>query len=129
MESIPWRGSIVGSANRVPILGDSSTGKCACGCRVYGAHRGYRRAPSHAESSAAKSVRPACNRNDIHYIYADPEVCGCLYIGTQQDFAQYVSNQQLDFEQAQRITFLNYYDAAWDWGAWGPLGPVYGPGW
>jgi hypothetical protein len=67
--------------------------------------------------------------NDIHYIYADPEVCGCLYIGTQQDFAQYVSNQQLDFEQAQRIAFLNYYDAAWNWGAWGPVGPIYGPGW
>jgi hypothetical protein len=70
--------------------------------------------------------------NDVHYVYADPTVCGCLYIGTQQDFAQYVSNQQLDFEQAQRIAFLNYYDAAWNWGAWGPwgpLGPIYGPGW
>ena len=70
--------------------------------------------------------------NDVHYVYADPVVCGCLYIGTQQDFAQYVSNQQLDFEQAQRIAYLNYYDAAWNWdawGPWGPLGPVYGPGW
>lgn len=55
-----------------------------------------------------------------------------LNIGTQQDFAQYVSNQQLDFEQAQRIALLNYDDAAWNWDAWGPwepLGPVYGPGW
>jgi hypothetical protein len=72
------------------------------------------------------------NGNDVHYVYADPNVCGCLYIGTQQDFAQYVSNQQLDFEQAQRIAFLNYYDAAWNWdawGPWGPLGPIYGPGW
>src|SRR6202789_1915495 len=59
------------------------------------------------------------NGNDVHYVYADPVVCGCLYIGTQQDFAQYVSNQQLDFEQAQRIAFLNYYDAAWNWDAWG----------
>jgi hypothetical protein len=23
------------------------------------------------------------NGNDIHYVYADPVVCGCLYIGTQ----------------------------------------------
>ena len=66
------------------------------------------------------------------YVYADPAVCGCIYIGTQQDFAQYVSNKQLDFEQAQRIAFLNFYDAAWNWdawGPWGPLGPIYGPGW
>jgi hypothetical protein len=70
--------------------------------------------------------------NSVHYVYADPVVCGCLYIGTQQDFDQYVRNQQLDFAQAQRIAFLDFYDAAWNWGAWGPqgpLGPIYGPGW
>jgi hypothetical protein len=72
------------------------------------------------------------NGNSVHYVYADPLVCGCLYIGTQQEFDRYVVNQQLDFEQAQRIAFLNYYDAAWNWdawGPWGPLGPIYGPGW
>ena len=68
----------------------------------------------------------------VHYVYADPNVCGCLYIGTQQAFDQYVSNQRLDFEEAQRIAYLNFYDAAWNWdawGPWGPLGPIYGPGW
>ena len=75
------------------------------------------------------------NGNDIHYVYADPLVCGCIYIGTQQDFAQYVSNQQLDYQQAQRMALLNFYDAAWNWdawgpwGPWGPLGPIYGAGW
>jgi hypothetical protein len=70
--------------------------------------------------------------NSVHYVYADPVVCGCLYIGTQQDFDQYVGNQQLDFAQAQRMAYLNFYDAAWNWdawGPWGPLGPIYGPGW
>lgn len=70
--------------------------------------------------------------NSVHYVYADPVVCGCLYIGTQQEFDRYVVNMQLDFAQAQRIAFLNYYDAAWNWdawGPWGPLGPIYGPGW
>jgi hypothetical protein len=72
------------------------------------------------------------NGNSIHYVYADPVVCGCLYIGTQQDFDQYVSNQQLDFAQAQRMAYLDFYDASWNWdawGPWGPLGPIYGPGW
>jgi hypothetical protein len=70
--------------------------------------------------------------NTVHYVYADPNVCGCLYIGTQQAFDQYVANQQLDFEQAQRMAVENFYDAAWNWdawGPWGPLGPIYGPGW
>jgi len=45
--------------------------------------------------------------------YADPVVCGCMYIGTQQDFAQYVSKTGNSiFEQAQRTSLLNYYDAA-----------------
>jgi hypothetical protein len=68
----------------------------------------------------------------VSYVYADPVVCGCLYIGTQQAFDQYVSNQRLDFEEAQRIAYLNFYDATWNWdawGPWGPLGPIYGPGW
>ena len=64
------------------------------------------------------------NGNDIHYVYAEPVVCGCLYIGTQRDFALYASNQQLDAAQAQRIAFLNHDDAAWNWDAWGPWGPL-----
>jgi hypothetical protein len=70
--------------------------------------------------------------NDIHYVYAAPTLCGCIYIGTQQAFYQYISNQQLDMANAERMAFLNYYDAAWNWdawGPWGPLGPIYGPGW
>jgi hypothetical protein len=65
-----------------------------------------------------------------HYVYADPG-CGCLYVGAQQAFEQYVSNQQLDIENAQRQAIQNYFDPAWDWaawGPWGPLGPEYGPG-
>jgi hypothetical protein len=70
--------------------------------------------------------------NSVHYVYADPVVCGCLYIGTQQDFDQYVRSQQLDSAQQQRIALLDFYDATWNWdawGPWGPLGPIYGPGW
>jgi hypothetical protein len=70
------------------------------------------------------------NNGVTHYVYADPD-CGCLYVGTQQAFDQYVSNQQLDAEHALQMTVQGYYDAAWDWaawGPWGPLGPLYGPG-
>jgi hypothetical protein len=65
-----------------------------------------------------------------HYVYADPG-CGCLYVGSQQAFSQYISNQQLDFTHEQQMAVQDYYDGAWDWsawGPWGPLGPLYGPG-
>ena len=65
-----------------------------------------------------------------HYVYADPD-CGCLYVGPQQAFNQYISNQQLDLGHEQQMAVQDYYDAAWNWaawGPWGPLGPVYGPG-
>jgi hypothetical protein len=65
-----------------------------------------------------------------HYIYADPD-CGCLYVGSQQAFYQYISDQQLDLAHEQQMTVQDYYDAAWNWaawGPWGPLGPLYGPG-
>jgi hypothetical protein len=65
-----------------------------------------------------------------HYVYADPQ-CGCLYVGSQQAFNQYVSDQQLDIAHEQQMAVQDYYDAAWNWaawGPWGPLGPLYGPG-
>lgn len=65
-----------------------------------------------------------------HYIYADPD-CGCLYVGPQQAFNQYISNQQLDLAYEQQMAVQDYYDASWNWaawGPWGPLGPLYGPG-
>lgn len=84
----------------------------------------------------------------IDYVYADPLVCKCLYIGSQAAYAKYVENKQSD----QRIKELKkalkdhdnavadddfnaqvYDDPAWNWSAWGPWGPQYdygpGPGW
>jgi hypothetical protein len=70
------------------------------------------------------------NGGIIHYVYADPD-CGCLYVGSQQAYNQYGSNQQLDIVGEQKMAVQMYYDAEWNWdawGPWGPLGPVYGPG-
>ena len=73
--------------------------------------------------------------NTIHYVYADPLVCGCLYVGTEQAFAQYQENQRLaNLATQEQMIAQMYEDPAWSWGAWGPWGPtmgfVYGPaGW
>ena len=78
------------------------------------------------------------NGDAIHYVYADPLVCGCLYVGTQQAYDQYKRDQQQrNLANEQQMTAQTYSDAAWNWGAWGPWGPVgpygfvYGPavGW
>jgi hypothetical protein len=78
------------------------------------------------------------NGDTIHYVYADPLVCGCLYVGTQQAYNQYKANQlQQHLADEQAMSAQMYSDAAWNWNTWGPLGPpgpgfgfVYGPmGW
>ncbi len=65
------------------------------------------------------------------YVYADPVACGCLYVGSQQAFDRYQSNQQADLYGQEKMAAESFYDATWNWdawGPWGPLGPVYGPG-
>jgi hypothetical protein len=71
------------------------------------------------------------NGGVTHYIYADPVACTCLYIGSQQAYDQFRSNQQLDYVGQEKMAVQLYDDAAWNWdawGPWGPLGPIYGPG-
>ncbi len=68
------------------------------------------------------------NGDVVHYVYADPLVCGCLYVGSQQAYNQYKANQlQQNLADEQQMTAQAYSDAAWNWGAWGPWTPI-GPG-
>ena len=63
----------------------------------------------------------------VHYVYADPIVCSCLYVGTQQAYSQYLRDrQQQQIADQQQLAAQEYDDAAWNWGAWGPWGPGYG---
>jgi hypothetical protein len=73
------------------------------------------------------------NGDVIHYVFADPLVCGCLYVGTQQAYNAYkLYQQQQNIADEQAVTAQSYADPAWSWGAWGPVEPngfVYGYGW
>lgn len=65
--------------------------------------------------------------DDVHYVYADPLVCNCLYVGTQQAYSKYKDYlQQKELADEQQATAQVYYDPAWNWGMWGPWGPGYG---
>jgi hypothetical protein len=75
------------------------------------------------------------NGDTVHYVYADPLVCDCLYVGTQQAYNQYkLHQQQQNLADENQMSAQMYSDAAWNWNAWGPWGPVgpygfvYGPG-
>jgi hypothetical protein len=70
----------------------------------------------------------------VHYVYADPIVCGCLYVGTQEAYNRFKANELAQhLVDEQQITADNYSDASWNWNAWGPWGSypfVYGQvGW
>jgi hypothetical protein len=68
------------------------------------------------------------NGTTVHYVYADPLVCGCLYVGTQEAFNQYkLHQQQQHLADEQQMTAQMYSDPAWSWSAWGPWGPAVGP--
>ncbi len=63
-------------------------------------------------------VSKVVNGNPV-YLYADPLVCNCLYIGTQQNWAAYrqeVFAKQIADEN-QMTAVMN--QEAWDWGPWG----------
>jgi hypothetical protein len=65
--------------------------------------------------------------DDIHYVFADPTVCGCLYVGTQQAYGRYRANELAQhLADEEQLTAQTYSDAAWSWDAWGPLYPGWG---
>jgi len=56
-----------------------------------------------------------------YYVYADPDVCKCIWAGDQKAFAQF---QQLRIQKqiadAQLAAAQAYRDAAFNWNLWGP---------
>lgn len=57
----------------------------------------------------------------IRYVYADPLVCGCLYVGDQAAFGRYrqeVFQRQLANEQAMTAQMNQM---SWNDGPWGPV--------
>lgn len=67
--------------------------------------------------------------DDVTYVYADPLVCNCLYVGSQQAYGQFKRDQQQrHLADEQQMTAQMYSDPAWNWNAWGPWGPGYGFG-
>ena len=71
--------------------------------------------------------------DNVTYVYADPLVCDCLYVGSQAAYSQYQQTVQAkQIADQQEMTAMEYNDAAWNWQPWGyGFGPEFGPvyGW
>jgi hypothetical protein len=58
---------------------------------------------------------------DVTYVYADPLVCGCLYVGSQAAYDRYRANMlQQRIANEQAVAAQLSYNDGWDWGGWGP---------
>ncbi len=80
----------------------------------------FRNLPAHKFSREIKN-------GQVFYVYPDPTVCVCLYVGNQSAYARYQANvfqKNLADEQQMTANINSMND--WDWGPWG--GYPY-PGW
>jgi hypothetical protein len=90
-----------------------------------------------AQLPAHKFVK-RITKDTVHYIYADPSVCRCLYVGTQEAYGKYQENKQSDARIKQLESDLKdhqnaaedddfnaqvYDNPAFEWEAWGPWEP------
>jgi hypothetical protein len=56
----------------------------------------------------------------VVYLYADPLVCNCLYIGDPAAYGRYQQEMlQRQIARDRLMTAEMNADAAWDWGPWG----------
>ena len=69
----------------------------------------------------------------VIYVYADPTICACLYVGGQKAYGTYNRrrlDKRLADEQAQAAAenqmVVSEMYGGWDWGMWGA---GYGMGW
>jgi len=74
-------------------------------------------------SLPANKVVQQATGGTVRYVYADPLVCACLYVGDQAAFGRYrqeVFQRRLADEQAMTAQMNQ---SAWDYGPWG--GPFF----
>jgi hypothetical protein len=76
---------------------------------------------AHLQTLTPRRLVPHRQANQLYYAYADPEVCHCLYAGTE---AQYQAYQQLALQKQRADEALmaaqTNLDASMNWGMWGP---------
>ncbi len=75
-------------------------------------------------SLPANRISQRIEGSHVSYLYPDPVVCHCLYVGGQAAYGRYqqMAIQQRIARDQIEAAQLNS-DFAWDWGPWGGYGP------
>jgi hypothetical protein len=60
--------------------------------------------------------------NTVTYVYADPTICNCLYMGDQAAYGRYRENVFLNHIADEQQMTAEMNQSALDWGPWGPMG-------
>ena len=64
---------------------------------------------------------------NVHYVYADPRGCNCIYVGDQDAYQSYKQQRQAQgIADDAAMVAASYANPAWDWGPWGDFGPGWG---
>jgi len=76
---------------------------------------------AHLQTLTPRRLVRHSQANQLYYVYADPEVCRCLYAGTETQYQAYLQlalqKQRADEELMAAQDNLN---ASMNWGMWGP---------
>src|SRR5262245_26798953 len=63
---------------------------------------------SHLQTLPARKFVKRDRDGKSYYVYADPEYCKCLFVGTVQQYAQYRSLlREADYEAAEEDYYVN----------------------
>lgn len=68
-----------------------------------------------------ESVTRIPRPDNIYYIYADPDLCSCLYVGRQPEYDR-LQQLKVDLNKSNRAT-INHEIAENQAGDWAPSGP------
>jgi len=81
---------------------------------------------SNLQSMTPHTLVPHDKDGETLWVYADPKVCKCVYVGNEKAYQEY---EKLAFKQRlanqQQMTAAMNEDAAMNWGLWGGWGPWY----
>jgi hypothetical protein len=117
--------AVAACQNPQQVIGNKEDMMAAAGFKFVPANtparqNSFKNLPPHKFSREIKN-------GQVFYVYPDPTVCVCLYVGSQQAYAKYQANvfqKNLADEQQMTANINSMND--WDWGPWG--GYPY-PGW
>lgn len=56
----------------------------------------------------------------VAYVYADPLVCNCLYVGDQQAYGRFRLQAQQRRIADEQLSAAQINEDSWNWGPWGP---------